>query len=150
MHSMRDTKAEALFAKGLAELRLGHTLTALASFERALQLENNPDYYSYLAYCIALERGQIRKAVSLCEEAIQKNPQNAVHYLNLGRIYLHAQNKEYAVVIFREGLKHERNEEIIAELNSLHTRKPPLIPFLPRDNPLNKYLGIIFRMLRLR
>ncbi|MEW5745152.1 MAG: tetratricopeptide repeat protein [Nitrospirota bacterium] len=150
MHAMHDQKAEALFTKGLNELHQGHTLAALASFERALQIEDNPDYYSYLAYCVAKERGQIRKAISLCEEAIQKSPHNPVHYLNLGRVYLHAQNKEYAVVIFREGLKYEKSQEIIDELNRLHTRKPPVLPFLPRDNPFNKYLGIVLRILRIR
>ncbi|MEW6115575.1 MAG: tetratricopeptide repeat protein [Nitrospirota bacterium] len=147
---MQNPKAEALFTKGLHELHQGHTLAALANFERALQIEGNPLCTSYLAYCVAKERGQIKKAISLCEEVIERDPHNPVHYYNLGKIYLHADNKEYAVVVFREGLKYGKDENIINELVKLHTRKPPVIPFLDRSHPLNKYLGIILRLLRLR
>ncbi|MBI3592940.1 MAG: hypothetical protein HY099_05615, partial [Nitrospirae bacterium] len=80
---MQHTSAEEFFAKGLDALVHGKTLPALACFEKALQIEDNPAYYSCLAFCIAKERGQVRKAISLCEEAIQKEPENSIHYLNL-------------------------------------------------------------------
>ncbi|MCL4492602.1 MAG: tetratricopeptide repeat protein [Nitrospirae bacterium] len=147
---MVNTTAKELFEKGVEALSQNKTLPALASFEKAIQMGDNPAYYSYLAYCIAKERGQVRKAISLCEEAIQKDTENPVHYLNLGKVYLHAGNKEYAIKVFREGLKFERNQQIINELIKLATRKPPVIPFLNRDNPINKYLGIILKLLGLR
>ena len=55
-----------------------------------------------------------------------------------------------AIKILREGLKHEKNQQIIDELDSLGTRKPPVLFFLRRSNPLNKYLGILLRKLGLR
>lgn len=36
------------------------------------------------------------------------------------------------------------------ELDKLGLRKPPVIPFLSRGNPINKYLGIILSRMGLR
>jgi len=144
------TEAEEFFTKGLNELAAGHGLSALVHFEKAIQLKEAPVYVSYLALCIAKERGQIRKAISLCEDTIKREPENPIHYLNLGKIYLHAGDKETAIHAFRAGLKYKINQQIIDELNKLQTRKPPVIPFLERNNPINKYLGIILTRLGLR
>jgi tetratricopeptide (TPR) repeat protein len=119
-------------------------------FEKAVQIKETPVYISYFAFCIAKERGQVRKAISLCEEAIKREPDNPVHYFNLGKVYLHAGDKEAAINAFRAGLKYETNQQIIDELNKLQTRRPPVIPFLERNNPINKYLGIILSRLGLR
>ncbi|MEW6115574.1 MAG: tetratricopeptide repeat protein [Nitrospirota bacterium] len=143
-------EAEKYFVQGLSALKRGRTLPALASFERAATLSDAPLYRSYLAYCVAKERGQLKRAISLCEQAIEREPGNSVHYLNLGRIYLHAKNKDYAITVFREGLKHEMNQDIISELQKLVARKPPVLPFLGRENPINKYIGIVLGALRLR
>ena len=147
---MSVTEVERLFTKGLEALANGSILSALVFFEKAIKIENNPAIWSYLAFCIAKERGQFSKAISLCEEAIKKEPNNSAHYLNLGRIYLLTNKKAEAINIFREGLNHEENQQIVDELNKLIIRKPPVIPFLKRTNPLNKYLGIILKLLRLR
>ena len=147
---MSVTEVERLFTKGLEALANGSILSALVFFEKAIKIENNPAIWSYLAFCIAKERGQFSKAISLCEEAIKKEPNNSAHYLNLGRIYLLTNKKAEAINIFREGLNHEENQQIVDELNKLIIRKPPVIPFLKRNNPLNKYLGIILKLLRLR
>ena len=48
---------------------------------------------SYLGYCIARERGQVREAVRLCQSALNAEPNNPAHYLNLGRVYLLAKDK---------------------------------------------------------
>jgi tetratricopeptide (TPR) repeat protein len=147
---MQDADAEKLFAKGLEALGHGETLPALSFFEKALKIEDSPSIWSYLAFCIAKERGQISKAITLCQEAIKKEPNNSAHYLNLGRIFLFTNNKEDAIKIFREGLNYEVNQGIIYELNRLVIRKPPVIPFLKRNNPINKYLGLMLKLLKLR
>ena len=147
---MHDPEAEHLYKKGVHYLSQGKSLAALSCFEHALKKEDSPSIWSYYAFCIAKERGQIKKAMLLCKDAIEREPDNSVHYLNLGKLYLFTNKKREAITIFREGLTHETNEEIINELNNLVPRKSPLIPFLQRDNPFNKYLGIILSRLRLR
>lgn len=147
---MPDTEAEKLFSNGLRNLSQGDTLGALSLFEKAVQKEDKPVYGSYLALCIAKERGQFQLAVTLCEKAKAREPQNPVHHLNLGRIYLAAGKKAHAIRSFREGLGRANDPQIIEELNRLGTRKPPVIPFLKRSNPVNKFLGRTLTKLGLR
>ena len=139
-----------LFSQGLEALARGDTLSALSVFERAVQREDRPALSSFLALCIAKERGQFQLAVTLCEKAKAREPHNTVHHLNLGKIYLIAGKKEDAIRTFREGLGYEQNTQIIDELEKLGTRKPPLISSLKRSSPVNKYLGIILKRLGLR
>ena len=143
-------EAERHLEKGIEVLGQGNILSALYHFEKAFNTENSPLINSYYAFCIAKERGQFSKAISLCKEAISKEPQNPLLYLNLGRIYHLSSKKADAVQILREGLKFEVNQQIIDELTRLGTRKQPIIPFLKRSNILNKYIGIVLKKLRLR
>jgi tetratricopeptide (TPR) repeat protein len=147
---MTATEAEQEFAKGMAAFRKGNSPAALAHFEKAAQLGAAPLHLSYLGYCIARERGQMKKGIALCQDALAQEPDHAEHFLNLGRIHLMAGNKLEAIRIFREGLANGSNREIIAELDALGARKPPVIRMLRRDNPINKYLGIILHRLGLR
>jgi tetratricopeptide (TPR) repeat protein len=144
------TEAEQEFAKGLSAFQKGNSPAALAHFEKAAQLAPAPLHLSYLGYCIARERGQLKRGIALCQDALAQEPEHAIHFLNLGRIHLVAGNRMEAIKVFREGLAHGQNREIIAELDALGTRKPPVIRFLHRDNPVNKYLGILLHRLGLR
>jgi len=147
---MLMTESDELFTRGLEALAHDDPLSALSLFERAVQGEDRPIFSSFLALCIAKERGQFQLAVTLCEKAKAREPHNTVHHLNLGRIYLIAGKKDDAIRTFREGLGYEQDPEIIDELEKLGTRKPPLIPSLKRSNPVNKHLGIILKRLGLR
>ena len=147
---MSNAEAEKLYLKGKEALAQNNTLSALFYFEKAFNIEYSPTISSYFAFCIAKERGQLNKAISLCEEAIKKEPNTSVHYLNLGKIYLLSNKRKDAMKIFREGLQYETNQQIVEELNRLGSRNTPFIPFFKRSNLLNKYLGIIFKKLRLR
>ena len=142
---MQGSDKEGLLKKGLEAIAQGDTLSALSYFEKAINIEKSPAVCSSYAFCIAKERGQVSNAISLCEEAIQKEPGNSLHYLNLGRIYLIDNNRIEAIKTFREGLNYEANPLIVDELNKLGPRKPPILPFLKRSNPINRYLGIILR-----
>jgi tetratricopeptide (TPR) repeat protein len=136
--------------QGKEALLRGDTLSALACFAKAAEGEENLSARSYLAFCMAKERGLISRGISWCEENIRREPENSVHFLNLGRIYLLMKNREAAIHNFREGLKHGSNEEIAGELQRLGVRSDPVISFLKRSNPLNKYLGLLLKMLRLK
>jgi len=147
---MSLTENEELYVKGIAAVEKGNWIAALVCFEKLVQLEDKPVYNSYFAACIAKERGQSSQAALLCRDAMEREPDNPVHYLNLGRIFLFQGRKIEAIEIFREGLKHNPEPRIIVQLQKLGTRKQPVFPFLHRNNPLNKILGIILRVLKLR
>lgn len=138
---MSKEEAEKLFTVGMESLKTGDTGAALDYLEMAVSLERNPLYCSNLAICLAKEKKEFKRAFSLCKEAIKKDPKNSLHYLTLGRVHLLANQKKDAIRIFNMGLRHGENRDILAELNRFDRRRPPIIPFLERDNPVNKFLG---------
>ncbi|MFZ3209427.1 MAG: tetratricopeptide repeat protein [Geobacteraceae bacterium] len=142
---MTNYAAEELCRQGVDALMNGEGNRALAFFEQAVAISRTPLYCSNLAYCLAKERGDFRQAITLCREAIKDEPRNSIHFLVLGRIHLMAGRKKEAIRIFRMGLRHQKNKDIIYELNSIGARKSPALPFLTRENPLNRYLGKLLK-----
>jgi tetratricopeptide (TPR) repeat protein len=147
---MIEINPETLFNKGLQSLARNEWTAALACFEKAAGLLDIPIHNSFLALCIARERGQIKKAISLCRETLEAEPDNPVLYLNLGKIYLMQGRTVEAIEVYRKGLSKASNEEIVAELGRIGNRRPAPLSFLSRDHPLNKYIGIILGRLGLR
>jgi Flp pilus assembly protein TadD len=139
-----------LVQQGTAAMDRGDTLTALLTLQDAAKVRTTPALCSNLAYCMAKERRQIQKGISLCSEALQVEPANPTHYLNLGRIYLLAGKKNAAIQTFRQGLKMGKNGKIVAELKALGARKNPPLPGLSRNHLLNRYLGKFLHRLGLR
>ncbi|HEX2768030.1 MAG TPA: tetratricopeptide repeat protein [Geobacteraceae bacterium] len=141
---MSKMEAEDLFTLGMETLKNGETGAALELLKKAVSLERNPLYCSNLAVCLAKEKRDFKQAISLCKEAIRKEPKNSIHFLNLGRVHILADQKRDALRIFSMGLRNENNQDIIAEMKKFDRRRPPIISFLERSNPINKALGKIF------
>jgi len=110
----------------------------------------NPLVLSADALCMAEIKGSYKSAVSLCHEAIKKDPKTSEHYYRQGRIFLLAGRRKDAIWVFRMGLRHGRHKEILEALASMGIRRPPPFNFLPRSNPLNKYLGLLLAKLNMR
>lgn len=146
----KKKNAEKAFAQALAALAVEDTQSALASIEKALRLRDTPEWYSYLGYCIARQRGQHRKGLELCQESLALEPDNPVHFLNLGRVYLAKGDKVSALRIWREGMAKGGSPELVQQLERLGTRNRPALPILARKNFLNRYLGILLTRLGLR
>ncbi|KAA0894949.1 tetratricopeptide repeat protein [Oryzomonas rubra] len=147
---MTDSDAHKEFDNGLILFKTGSILRALGHFERSMEAQPTPLCASYYAYCMAKERGHVTKGVALCREALTQEPGNPVHYLNLARIHLLGPNKEDALKVLREGIQHAPDPELAALLAVVGVRKPPVMSFLHRDNPINKFLGILFTRLGMR
>jgi tetratricopeptide (TPR) repeat protein len=142
-------EAEKLLEQGIEVLTRGDILSALDHFEKAFHINNSPLISSYYAFCIAKERRQFSKAISLCEEAIKKDPQNPFHYLNLGRIHLLSNEKAYALKIFREGLKYGVTPQVADATVRLVMPEPSAAPLVKKDGPFNRYLSLILKKLGL-
>jgi len=140
--------------KGFALIKDHNTLDALFYLEKVIEESRRSDVRSAYAMCIALERGKVKDGIDLCIQAIEDDPENVFHFLNLGKIYLKDGKKAVAIDIFRKGLRfgmdNESAKEITFILNELGIRKRPLLPFLKRDNFFNKYMGLILHKIRLR
>lgn len=147
---MSSKTAAELFTKGKDALVNDHTYLARVCFENALNEERKPSYCSYFALTLAKSRGDFERAINLSDESIAAEPDNSEHYLIKGRILLIAGRRQEAIDVFRVGVQIDRHPEILSELESLGTRGKPVIPSLPRNHPLNKFLGIVFARLGLR
>ncbi|MBJ6726004.1 hypothetical protein [Geomesophilobacter sediminis] len=143
-------ESKRLFARAVNDLAEGKSQSALADLERALKLNDNQSWYSYLGFCIAKERGQVRKGGELCNQALAHEPEEPAHYQNLARIHLICGHKAEAIEVLRKGVTVTSCPELVAQLNALGSRKPPVLSFLSRDHWINHYLGIILSRLGLR
>lgn len=161
-----DTVQQAILA-----IDRGDTLHGLITLECAPGLRSMPLVNSYLAYCMARERGQVSSAVDLCQTALQAEPDNPAHYLNLGRIFLVASDKPKAIAAFWRGISkspaaaraghagspsspsngHQREHALILEeLRRLGIRKRATFPSLHRAHPLNRIAGRVLSTFGLR
>jgi len=155
--------------KVTAVIDWGDTLQGLIALEGAPEsLRDLPVVRSYLAYCMAKERGQYREAIRLCEAALKAEPHNPAHYLTLGRIFVLTRHKAKAMETFRRGLSNDavtgaspaaesspdarakQQAQILAEMRRLGIRKRPPFPSLPRDHALNRVTGRLLARFGLR
>ncbi len=147
---MIKNEANRLVAQGIAAAEEGNTLVALVHFENALRLSPTPLVGSYLGYCLARERRQLQRGLALCQQAIEADPNNGTHYLNLARVQLLSGQKAKAITSLRKGLKFGRNPHIVEELKRLGLRKAPVFGGLERSHLLNRFTGKVLSRLKLR
>ncbi|MBI5641932.1 MAG: tetratricopeptide repeat protein [Deltaproteobacteria bacterium] len=142
-----EGSAREQFLAGKRFLREDNMDKALRAFEKAYKEDReNPDFMSYYGMCKALRGGEIGLGLELCTRAIKKEFFKAEFYRNLGKVYMAAGNKKGAIKVFLKGLKFDpQNEELNKLLIDLGFRNKPVIQGLDRGNPVNKFLGILFR-----
>jgi tetratricopeptide (TPR) repeat protein len=138
---------EEQFRKGKKFLNKDKLERAIKAFEKAYKADrDNPSYMSYYGMCAAMERGEMGLGLELCTRAIKKEFFRTEFYVNLGKVYIAAGNKKGAIAVIKKGFKHDpENEGLNQMLIMLGVRKRAIIPLLKRSNPLNKFLGILFR-----
>ena len=130
-----------LVSKGIKESDKGNMLGALMYLEEASRIKRTPLLNSYLAYCIAKERGKRREAIELCIGAVNDDPENLLLYLNLAKVYILAGQKNNALKVLRQATKLGRDEQVMRFIKKLGIRKEPVLQFLHRENPINILLG---------
>lgn len=134
-------------------MRRGYPEDASECFEKIIEMGyDSAACYSWLGVAIARSRfGDIIKAEEYCKKAIKKAYYRPQYYLNLSEVYLNWGKKKKAIDVLEStfGLDDD-GKDTRRELDKLGLRKPPVIPFLSRSNPVNKYLGIILSRMRVR
>lgn len=149
-HEIEGIAPAELLRRGSKALDEGNTLLALVCLRQAAVTIDTPELLSNLAFCKAKELARFEEAAALCRTALEKDPDNTLHYLNMGRILLLQGKKTEAMEIFNEGLNHGPDSRISADLQLLGTRRKPVIPFLHRKHLLNQSLGYILDRARFR
>lgn len=147
---MDNLKPQELLGLGIKLLKEGKYWDALNAIKAAIEkgrydMDNMPpDYLSYLGLATALAEKRYRDGAIFCERALKKEFYNPAYYLNLGRVYFAGGHRRKAINVFYNGLKIDKSHKgIIEELNKIGVRRSPIIPFLPRKNVLNKFLGTL-------
>lgn len=101
-------------------------------------------FYSYLGYGIALRQKRIREGIRLCRHAVKSEFYQPENYLNLARTYLLAGQRKRAYEAVARGLQMDKGHRGLRRLlQQMGARKRPVIPFLSRNNLLNRILGKI-------
>ena len=147
---MLSAEAQELFDKGIEAVDTGDTSYGLAYLQELFEARPDPIIASYYAVCLAKERGEIERAFELCDAALEDDPGNTVHYLNLGRVFVAAGMKREAIKTFRDGLLYGKSSLISRELEKLGWRDLPVLPSLGREHLVNRILGKILYKLGLR
>lgn len=145
--------AETRFQRGLLALAEGRGLEALALFEAALELDrqlgaHTPQarYLSYYGLSLAQEGSHPREGAAFCRQAIDLEFFNADLFFNYGRVLLLSDRRKEAFAVFVKGLSIQKNhQEILKELRRMGWRRPPVVAFLARGNPINVALGKMIR-----
>jgi len=146
-HHETEPEAEELVRMGTDALEARNFAVAHRYLHLAVEMERSPDHLSLYAVALAQYTGNVQSAVVLCQEAIKKEPRNANHFYRMGTVYLVSGRKKEAIRIFNLGLRVGRHPGISKMLQVLGQREQPVLPFLARGNPINKYLGKIRRNL---
>lgn len=140
--------------EGRAYLRGGQWKKAYTFLLQALACyPANPLIVSYCGWLQAVVDKKHQSGIAACRKAFVLFKTRDAHtagivypilYLNLGRTYLAAGKKREAFEAFHNGLKHDPyHAELRKEMKRLGIRKKPLLLFLSRSNPINKYLGML-------
>jgi hypothetical protein len=135
-------------------LRRGNAKSALTALRHAIdKFPDDPSLLSHYGCLIACVDNNPKEGIKICREAIEKLRGSApfgteflspVFYLNLGRAYLKDNKKREAITAFLEGLANDpQNRDLLWEMKKMGTRKRPVVPFLARGNPFNRYLGML-------
>ena len=125
---------------------------ALETLEDALtEHPFNSFLLSYHGWLDATVNGNCERGVDSCKTAIEILKEEVLlghevfypaFYLNLGRAYLAGGAKKNAADAFKMGLEADpEDSSLLREATRLGIRKRPVIPFLKRSNPLNRYIG---------
>jgi len=109
-------------------------------------LETTPDSALALSFVGLLKcvlDGKVEQGLDLSQKALRKDPRESLCYLNLAKIYLARGDRYTCVRTLHRGLKirSPHREHLLIFHKTIGVRRPPILRFLSRNNPLNNLLG---------
>jgi tetratricopeptide (TPR) repeat protein len=112
-------------------------------FEKAYRRNlNDVRVLSNYGLTLVLVEGDRQRGIRFCEEAVRRGPATTEMLVNLARALVVTRNKEQAVRALQRAMELAPNDpRVRQEFLSLGLRRPPPIPWLPRNFFLNKWLG---------
>lgn len=137
--------AEAAFGEGLARYEAGDLPGAHAAFERAhRRMANDPRTLSWYGLTLVLVTRNSNLGTLYCEQALRLAGPDPDLLLNQARIHLALGQRDRAVRALARGLERApAHAGLLAAQEALGWRRSPVLPFLPRESPLNRWLGSV-------
>ncbi len=98
--------------------------------------------FSFFGLCVAMVNRKYAQAVEYCNVSLKSNFLDPDHRYNLALVYLERNDRKKAIETLNAGLRlSPNNTQINVILDKIGRRRPPVLSFLSRDNPLNIWLG---------
>ncbi len=99
-------------------------------------------YFAYFGYGLARYRGKRKEGLKMCKRAVELEFYQPDNYQLLARAYFLIGDRRSAYDVVERGLEIDAsNEELLSLHRDIGLRRAPVLPFLPRGNPLNRALG---------
>ena len=133
-------------SRGILHCRRGEWHSGLHYLQQVEQTSGDVTlpglYWSYLGLALARCQRRHAEAVELCERAVSLGFFDPENFLNLAWARMLAGDRRGALASVEGGLRLEPGHPALLELaQRLGKRRPPVLPFLPREHPLNRRLG---------
>lgn len=142
---MTDNERELVYRLGVRAYNGGMLDDALAAFRSLMEDgSTEPPHLSYYGLLMAVREKRVREGLELCERAVYDAPEASEAHRNLARLHAATGWRTRAADVLRSGLLHLPGDPgLIQELRRMSPRRKPFFSFLNRDNPLNKYVGLL-------
>jgi tetratricopeptide (TPR) repeat protein len=138
-----DAVALAAYEEGRAAFVARDLDAAHRAFERAHRRDGrDPRFMSWYGVTLVLVERNSSLGIELCDQALRLAGPDPELLLNQARIHLALKQRERAVRAIVRGLElFPGDVRLVAARDAVGIRRPPVIPFLSRNNPLNRVLG---------
>lgn len=137
------------FKKGVALLESRSISRASKSFHLAFKSihKNHSNHNAYMSYFgLAKTLDGDFQGIDLCRQAVNQEFSNGDVFLNLARVERFCDNRKNTIVALKTGLEVDCKHDGLQLLrDKLGIRRRKLIPFLSRNNFLNRELGRLMR-----
>lgn len=113
---------------------------------------DDPHILTSYGVLLAIVEKKFKEGIDACRRALELKRARMPHateglvefYLNLTRAYMASGDRQRAVSVLYSGIKYDNDRgPLHNELVKMGVRRKPPIGFLPRNNPINKYVGIL-------
>ena len=138
-----DAGARTAHEEGLAAFADANLSSAHAAFERAHRRDpREPTFMSWYGLTLVLVERNSNLGISLVDQALRAAGPSPELLLNVARAHLALNQRERAVRAIARGLQlFPEDRCLVAARDAMGWRAKPVLPFLSRNNPLNRFLG---------
>jgi len=97
---------------------------------------------SHCGLCMAMVKHKYSEGLDYCTISLKRDILNPDHHANIALLYLERDDRKNGVKHLHKGLRlQSRHKRINRILTEIGRRRPPVLPFLSRENFINVFFG---------